>query len=213
MIRRHRPGALRLARVEVTAFGDSPMCRAQWPVARRFGLWLNMAVNLFVLERRSAEDGTAVCLLGRLSPAVVLRGLSLTVGFLFIGAVLVAWAPISALGFVVLGLFLCLPTWRLRRLSAPARAVLAQSAPGPDWVEVHSVASVSPGAGRQLLEALCVEADDRAWTLYLDAGNLRLVDYYAALGFEAVSDAAVMPWGEAVTRMVRPAQVMMEVAA
>ena len=213
MIPRRRPGALRLAKVEVAAFVDSPMCRAQWPVARRFGLWLNMVVNLFVLERRSAREGAAVCLLGHMTGPVVIRGLAFVGGLLGIGCALVIWQPLTGLAFVALGLFLCLPAGRLRRLSGSARDSLARATPPGNWIEVHSVASVSPGAGRQLLEELCAEADAKAWNLYLDAGNLRLVDYYAALGFESVSDAVVMPWGDAVTRMVRPARVGMEVAA
>ena len=76
-------------------------------------------------------------------------------------------------------------------------------------LEVHMVASEQPGAGRRLLEVIEEEADRNGWALLLDAANDRLAGYYGSLGFQATGPAALMPYGETVTRMMRrPAQAV-----
>ena len=67
-----------------------------------------------------------------------------------------------------------------------------------------SLPGVAPGEGRRLLDGIVAEADRKGQRLVLDAANDRLVDYYGTLGFRAIGAAATMPYGERVTRMVRP---------
>ena len=60
---------------------------------------------------------------------------------------------------------------------------------------MHSVASQLPGAGAQLLRGLTQEANDKGWSLVLDASNERLVQYYEQFGFVVRGAGVRMPDG------------------
>jgi hypothetical protein len=61
------------------------------------------------------------------------------------------------------------------------------------------------GAGRELLGAVCAEADGAGRVLYLDTVAERLVEYYGEFGFEerAVADLARGRGGLRLHRMIR----------
>ena len=204
--------SVRLARLETRAFFDQPQCAYQWPIGRRLGLWLTMFANVLVYERRVSPDGQGLCLLGRVRPAGA-AWCGFGVAAYLAGCLsALAWMPWLVVAPMALGVFLCAPAFRVRHRSGPSRARLTQAQAGLDsglpprpWLSVHSVASLRPGAGREVIEALCQEADEAGWNLILDAGNETLARYYEAFGFVAIAEGASMPWGEAVVRMVRTA--------
>jgi len=211
---------LRLARLETRAFLNQPQCAYQWPIGRRLGLWLTMIANVVVCERRVSTDGQALCLLGRVRPAGAawcgFGALAYLAGCLWA----LAWVPWLVVAPMALGVFLCASAFRVRRRAGPSRARLSQAQAGLDselprrrWLSVHSLASQRRGAGAEVLGSLCQEADEAGWNLILDAGNETLARYYEAFGFVAIAEPAAMPWGEAVVRMVRPANKALAVAA
>ena len=86
----------------------------------------------------------------------------------------------------------------------PGRKELAKLTPPGRHVYVHSVASQLPGAGAQLLRGLTQEANDKGWSLVLDASNERLVRYYEQFGFVVRGAGVRMPDGARHVRMWRP---------
>ena len=88
--------------------------------------------------------------------------------------------------------------------SRTARRRLRRARPGGAWC-LRNFASARPGAGRALLERVCVEADHEGRVLWLDTAAPRLVEYYARSGFEVAAAEVVHRRGEPLRlyRMVR----------
>jgi hypothetical protein len=69
---------------------------------------------------------------------------------------------------------------------------------------VHSVASVSPGAGARLLGGLNDQADAKGTVLLLDAANEEVAaKVYRPLGYVVTGEAVQTAWGERRVPMVR----------
>lgn len=86
-----------------------------------------------------------------------------------------------------------------------ARAALRAARPGEPHLFVSGLcrARGAPGAGAELMVALCQDADARARVLALDAIAPALVAYYARFGFTVTGPAQVLPGGAVVTPMAR----------
>jgi hypothetical protein len=191
------PSLWHLADVEARAFGakddDRKVCRFRSKMA--------IFLSLTVYERRTHPSGQAVCLLSlrrtrfctTVAGAVVLilaaAVISPYAGVALAAAIIVLLAPGAVRAGRALG-----AESRLRRLSPP----------GPH-VYLHSLASTSPGAGADLLRQLALEADNKRWSLLLDASNERLSKYYENFGFLSLGPAVQMPDGSSHRRMWRPA--------
>lgn len=192
-----------VAGVATRAFAPRPQFARMRPGPLRLVFWLTLAVG----DRRANSSGTAVCCLSGASTGPRIRG---CVAALAGAAVLAGlWATMSVTWplwavFVVAG-WLYAPMARSSLGGMRARRALRRSRPAGRAVMLHTVASVEPGAGRRLLEAVTLEADRKAWTLVLDAANERLVAYYSQFGFEPTGSAVVMPSGEAAAPMARRA--------
>lgn len=171
-----------LAGVEAEAFS-----RRERPCALgRLSMRLLMALALLGYERREHASGQAVCLL-RARRARSALGLACLVA----GLVLVTGAsPVAGLALVV---FVGVPMapLALRAVRSPRRLQVPRSSSGngTEVVYVHSLASVSPGAGAELLVQLADEADKRGWVLVLDADNPKLTKYYTKFGFQVEGSA------------------------
>ena len=192
-----------LAGVEASAFADRPEASVRWPLAGGACLRAAMWFTLVVCDRRTNEAGTALCMLNpppgraawRVAAAtapvsVVLVWLAFTAApvFWLVMLVLLAfWAPCAW------------ASWRNRR----AKRMLRSFGPAGRAVFVHSVASVERGAGAVVMRELLAEADRKGWRLALDAGNLRLAEYYTAFGFVALGPPVKMPSGLSMVRMAR----------
>jgi hypothetical protein len=192
-----------IAGVAVDAFADQPQTRAQWPVARRLCLRMVLTCSVFAGTVRTNPAGSALCLLSGVPGRPRWKGPLLTVLLFLVASALVA--AVSLIFWVVAGLVAGFfgPQWVLSVRSRRARRVLIHGSPRDPYVGVHTVASVAPGEGRKLLLELNAEADEKGWTLVLDAANSALAGYYAGLGYTAIAGPVRMPWNESVVRMCR----------
>lgn len=192
-----------MAGVEAEAFADTPQVRGQWPVARRGCMRLATWVQLLVCERRVSPDGTALCMLNPRLRRGLWRAVAVlaTWAALLVGLALL-WRPLFWLAMLGFLAFLgppAVPAWRSRRM----RRDLKSFGPPGQSVFVHSVASVQPGSGAVVMGALAAEADRKGWTLALDTGHPRLVEYYQQFGFSPLGVPVPTPWGPPMVRMAR----------
>lgn len=192
-----------LSAVATEAFADQPQSKAQWGVARRPLLRLMLLLSLWVSEVRVHPSGAALCLLSRSSSRGRVRGVALAVAGLITLSWLVVLVPWVFWLVVVMLTVLVLPQLRTSTRARPGRRRLAAAVPAGPYVGVHTVASVVPGAGRELIRTVNAEADARGWVLILDAANESLADYYADLGYLTLTEPVLMPWGEQTVRMMR----------
>lgn len=197
------PGIWTLSAVATAAFGDQPQTRLQWPLARRWCLRLMIIVSMLVSERRVHPSGRALCLLVRSKNSGSGRAVALTLLALFALVALVIAAPLAFWAVAAVATVLLGPQLIVAVRAHAARARLARLRLKSPYVGVHTVASLQPGAGRELMQSLNEEADAMGWTLVLDAANGFLAAYYADLGYVALSDPVAMPWGESTVRMMR----------
>lgn len=84
-----------------------------------------------------------------------------------------------------------------------ARRRVRRALPEPVW-HVDVLASIEPGAGRALGQALAAMADAQAATLLAEADGRARVRLYRAAGF-AEATSTTRPWGHAAV-LVRPPQ-------
>ena len=203
-----RPGSLptsvwHLARHGVTSFRDQPQTRMQWPVLRPLCLWVLLVVSVATSERRVHPEGDAFCLLTTRRRRGQVMAMAMGMAFAAPIALLVAVLPV-VFWLVVLALAVLLfPSCVLKLKTGHLRARLAASAPSGRLVGIHTVTSVQPGHGAQVVEMVVREADSSGWSLVLDAANERLAAYYSQFGFQPCGEGVLMPWGERVIRMVR----------
>lgn len=189
-----RSSVFSLASVETEAF-----CRRR-VVSRRshVALWVLMLVAILTFDRRVAPSGKAVCLLApRRGRQVLLFGALALFVCLVAGA-----APVPALASVALLIVFSVRTLsgRLGELQQGGR--LRRRVPDGRHLYVHSVASVQPGAGSELMRELVMEADEKGWSLLLDADNEALARYYTEFGFVAQHPEDISRPGR--VRMYRP---------
>jgi len=85
----------------------------------------------------------------------------------------------------------------------PRGACLRQATPLRRHRRVHSLASMAPGAGAELLSSLSKEADAKSWSLLLEASNDRLARYYSDFGFAPVGEPVTLADGAAHVLMWR----------
>lgn len=138
-----------------------------------------MLLALISYERRTDLSGDAVCLLHPRRFRQLATGT--VIGLL---ACLIAGAsPVAAIAGVILLVSAVGPKTVRSGLASVRRPSSHRHVPKGSYVYVHSVASVRPGAGAELLESLAREADSKGWSLLLDADNERLVSYYGRFGF------------------------------
>ncbi len=194
----HRRHSLwHLAGVEARAFGAAHGNNK----LRRLGSKMAILPSLILYERRMHPSGQAVCLLrlrrtrfcGIVAAVVVLVFAAAAVSPYAGAALATAMIVLLARGAVRAGRGLGAET-RLRTLSPPGAHLY-----------VHSLASTLPGAGAELLRDLAREADDKRWSMILDASNEKLSKYYENFGFLALGPAVHMPDGSSHLRMWRPA--------
>ena len=171
-----------LVGVEVRAFGRARP--AGW--FGRLTLTLGSSVALFAFERRIHPSGGAVCLLGA-RPGRVALG----IGGFWVALVAVGGASRPAAAALLAAIaVLSLPSALRATIELPAQLRLRRATPSGRRVYLHSLASVEPGAGAELMRLVAREADEKGWSLVLDAGNQELARYYRRFGF-------VAPWGDA----------------
>jgi hypothetical protein len=219
-------GVWQLSGTVARRFSDLPYARYVLPMPGRRAIVRAMSFTALAWGGwRANGSGTAVCgLTGASGPRQrlaasgvwVLAAVIAVAGWvgwveLWSGIGLIIVPVLTFLGFVGLALLLGSRAAsvgkaksKLAHLGLPVAPRARGLSPGPAHrVEVHMVASEEPGAGRALLAAVSLEADRNGWALFLDAANDRLAAYYGGLGFVPVGQAADMPFGERVTRMVR----------
>lgn len=224
---RRGAGLWELSGIAAGRFSDLPYARYVLPVpGRRQMVRLMLFTAMAWGGWRANDSRTAVCgLTGAPGPRLRVAALAM---WLFAGLAAftawVAWMALwSAVGLMLVPLFtffgfaglVLVLTWRAARVGK-AKAQLPKFHEMKSWagagpfrrtshhLEVHIVASKKPGEGRALLEAVADEADRNGWALTLDASNDRLAAYYQDLGFDPIGLPAAMPFGERVTRLVRP---------
>jgi hypothetical protein len=185
-----------IAGVQVRAFGGPYSGRLR-RLRRRTESWL----TLTMYERRTHPSGQAVCLLG-LRRGRFWGGVAGLALLICAAGALSTYAG-ATLALAVVGLLLPRSVGASRALGH--RGQLGRLTPPGRYVYVHSVASSLPGAGAELLQRLAHEADVKGWSLVLDAGNEKLVGYYARFGFVARGPAVTMHDGSGRVRMWRPA--------
>lgn len=217
-----RTSLWRVSGVAAGRFSDLPYARYVLPLpARRLMVRVTLLTSLGWSGWRANDAGTAVCGLKgapgrrrRLASVAAWGALGLTAVCGWVAWVAIwsgiglLWVPaasfLSAFALLVL---LGIRALRVSRAKTALPEIGAE--PRMPLLEVHMVASEQPGAGRRLLEVIEEEADRNGWALLLDAANDRLAGYYGSLGFQATGPAALMPYGERVTRMMRrPAQAV-----
>jgi len=186
----------RLVRVEVNAFNRTlPMTRGA-----RIAFAGETSLALWAYHRRVHPSGRAVCLLGLRPGRVVAAAAAFT---LTIGA-LGALAPMAAGAVCTCIAAVLSPSAARAARALPARSRLRQaSRPGPH-VFLHSLASTQPGAGAELVRSVTDEADQKGWTISLEAASEQLADYYECLGFQAQSAPVPVPGGGRHISMCRP---------
>ncbi len=192
------PSVISLARVLVDAFSRFDQ-RGAFGVWR---LWVGVLVALLLYERRVHASGKAVCLLG------VRRGRAAlaAAAFVALAGVFGAVWPFAGFSFLVVALGAFAPlAWNAVR-ELPARIHLARATPAGRHVYLHSFASVRPGAGAELLQQVCSEADRGGLPIALDAEAHALVEYYRAFGFQECGRPVRFPGGQELQRMWRPAR-------
>lgn len=193
-----QPSLVQLSGVVVEAFDRVE----HFSRARRAALRAGTAVALLAYERRVHESGQAVCLLG-LRWLRVIGG----VGALMLATVLAgAVSPDAAVALLIVVAGVLLPLGVAGARALPAQARLAHKTPRGRHKHVYSLASTKRGAGRELMLAVCREADADGWSLVLDAGSEKLVGYYETFGFHACGAPVKMPNGRRHVRMCRPSQ-------
>jgi hypothetical protein len=186
----------RLLRVEVMAF-DRALPRT-W--GARIAFAGETSLTLWAYHRRVHPSGRAVCLLG-LRPGrvgVVVAAFTLSIGAM--GAL----APMAAGAVCACIVAVLLPSAARAIGALPARSRLRQgSRPGPH-VFLHSLASTQPGAGAELVRSVTDEADQKGWTISLEAASEELAHYYECLGFQAQGVPVPVPGGGRHVSMCRP---------
>ena len=185
-----------LAGVEVRAFRG----RDTGSVPERVVFRAAILLSLVAYARRVHPSGRALCLLWLRPLRVVVAMMALILLVCATGAVY------SVLGVAIAAVMAAalLPFTVGAVKSRPGRKELAKLTPPGRHVYVHSVASQLPGAGAQLLRGLTQEADDKGWSLVLDASNEKLVRYYQQFGFVVRGAGVRMPDGARHVRMWRP---------
>ncbi len=185
-----------LAGVEVRAFRGRDAGSVPGRVVFRAAILL----SLVAYARRVHPSGRALCLLWLRPLRVVVAMMAL------ISLVCAAGALYSVLGVAIAAVMAAalLPFTVGAVKARPGRKELAKLTPPGRHVYVHSVASQLPGAGAQLLRGLTQEADDKGWSLVLDASNEKLVRYYQQFGFVVRGAGVRMPDGARYVRMWRP---------
>jgi len=188
----------RLVGVQVRAFSryrkHSPM---GW-----VGLAADCAAATWLYERRAHPEGQAVCLLGlsgrrvlAAAIAVMLPGIAISLVSRGAGAAVLAAETAIVMGVAVRSLRALPVSLRLRLACWPGAHVF-----------VRSLSSTRAGAGAELLGAVVEEADNKAWSLLLDAGTEALVPYYERFGFVRQGPGVVTRDGTTKVRMLRPAR-------
>jgi hypothetical protein len=99
---------------------------------------------------------------------------------------------------------LSLPSALKATIELPAQLRLRRAPASGRHVYLHSLASVEPGAGAELMRLVAREADEKGWSLVLDAGNEQLARYYRRFGFVAPRGDAPAPAADRRVRMWRP---------
>lgn len=192
-----------LARLGVTRFRDQPQTRMQWPILRPLCLWVLLVVSVAISERRVHPERDAFCLLtthsrrGQVMAGAMGMALAMPIALLVAVLPVVFWLVVIAL------VVLLFPSCVLKLKTGHLRERLASSAPSGRLVGIHTVTSVHPGHGAEVVEMVIREADSSGWSLVLDAANERLAAYYSQFGFQACGEGVLMPWEERVIRMVR----------
>jgi hypothetical protein len=185
----------RLAGIEVRAFGGRDRT-----ILWRLFFRAAMLLSLVAYTKRIHPSGEALCLLW-LKP---LRFLGGTAALLLVVCTTCAIYPLLGAVLVVGIAGVLLPCAIGAVRARPGWKELAKATPPGRHIYVHSVASQLPGAGAELLRALALEADDKHWSLVLDASNEKLVRYYEQFGFEALGAGVQMTDGARHVRMWRP---------
>lgn len=183
--------ARRLSGLVVARCGDSPRLRACWPWAPlrrgvcRLAVWLELVGGLGVA---GTGQRAVLCLTPpRRRDKARLFGVVGAVGLAGGGVVVVGavtwWPLVVPAGAMWAVVMLCTLRcwWRFRE----GESALGRVRPSGGW-SLHNFAGDPryPGAGRELLEAVCHQADALGRVLYLDATAARLVAYYRSFGFE-----------------------------
>ena len=206
----------RLAGLHAGYFAKEPSTRALLPLPGLAAgvLWLvvlgTLAAGLGVTEPSTsalalvAPSRPSVGQIMRAAGAGILGalgilGAALTVGASPLASPPWAYATLAALGAVVA------PAAANCVRGRAARATLRAARPTGPHLFVSGVcrARGAPGAGAELMMALCRNADARATTLALDAIAPALVGYYTRFGFAVTGSAQVLPGGSSVTPMAR----------
>jgi hypothetical protein len=191
------PPAWRLVGVEVRAFDRArPL---GWFGRAAFAAGTGLALVAF--HRRVHPSGRAMCLLGPCPGRIA----AVIGGVLVVLAVVAALSPVAAGTVLVAISLLALPSAVRAVRGLPATAALRHASPPGRHVYLHSLASTKPGDGAELLRMVTAEADDKGWSIVLDAGNVALVGYYERFGFQARCRPVRGPNGGQRVRMWRPA--------
>ncbi|HTV12632.1 MAG TPA: hypothetical protein VME20_12315 [Acidimicrobiales bacterium] len=165
-----------LVRVEARAFGG-----AQPGALRGALLFARSALSLWAHHVRVHPSGQALCLLGPRPWRVCGAAVALLV---FTGALgTVSRAAALSITSAVLVVLFPSATWAISR--APSWRAWKKERPPRPYTFIGSLASVKPGAGAQLVQAVVSEAAAKGQGVVLDADNDALVRYYERLGFLA----------------------------
>jgi hypothetical protein len=158
-------------------------------------------------EWRANASGTAVYFIRPVPLRKRLFAMLMTTGVLCSLAAVVATA--NSTWWVSLPVLTVL-LWLVRPLVGPSlsngrvQRHLRGSRPSGRVVMVHSVASVEPGAGAQLLVGLNAQADAEDTVLVLDAANEEVAaKVYRPLGYVPTGEAVPTAWGERRVPMAR----------
>jgi hypothetical protein len=191
------PSAWRLVGVEVQAFDRArPL---SWFGRIAFAGATGLALVAF--HRRVHPSGRAMCLLGPRPGRIA----AATAGVLLALAAVTVLSPVGAGAVLAVTALLALPSAVRAVRGLPAAAALRRASPPGHHVYLHSLASTKPGDGAELLRMVTGEADDKGWSIVLDAGSLGLVRYYERFGFQARCGPVLAPGGGQRVRMWRPA--------
>jgi hypothetical protein len=191
------PPAWRLVAVEVRAFDRArPLNRLG---RATFAAATGLAVVAF--HRRVHPSGRAICLLGPRPGRIA----AVIGGVLVVLAVVAALSPVAAATVLAATSLLALPSAVRAVIGLPEAAALRRASPPGRHVYLHSLASTKPGDGAELVRMVTAEADEKGWSIVLDAGSVALVRYYERFGFQARSRPVRAPHGGERVRMWRPA--------
>lgn len=161
---------------------------------------LETGLALTAYHRRAHRNGHALCLLGPRYGRVVMgaAGILLAVG------ILGALAPVVGEVVVAVVVVILLPSLARAVGDIPASLRLHRLSPPGRHVYLHSLASTQAGAGAELLRSVGEEADQKGWSIVLDADSEGLVAYYQRHGFTALGGPVPSPGGRRRVRMWRP---------